>query len=394
MKWSVIFKKEVSLKSISLVIILLWFMWVVFYSLINAINLPTRHLDGAFQTASGLFRLDDGQFPGRDFFPYLGIGPLYLLFPVYKLFGSNLASSVIAGYLTVTTLAMLSTGFIFHMIWKPKSILMSMAVSCILIYVVAVTHVNVFTWALTPGNSLRPLRSFAPYLAAIISYQFIFRISGTRLKYTAAGMLTAAVLLWSNDFAFTTALLLGIFILMHSLLQGEFTIKNWGWYVGATLILWSGLFYLACHGHPIEMLKYNFADVAQDQWWYFAPYSEGSRVFSFLQSLKLLFRIEPLGLIVFGLLSLHAIKYKSFESALLLWVGFALFAGGIVASIGGHIDSGYFAAYRYWLLMVSLLGSLRLIWIYLRGGKYLQLTINNQQLLQLSFSLLFLLRWQ
>lgn len=58
--------------------------------------LPSWHVDGAFQTASGLFRLNDGQFPGRDFFPYLGMAAVYVLFPLFKLAGADLAASTSA----------------------------------------------------------------------------------------------------------------------------------------------------------------------------------------------------------------------------------------------------------------------------------------------------------
>ena len=42
---------------------------------------PTFHIDGAFQTAAGLFKMKSGQVPGIEFFPYLGIGPIVLLYP-------------------------------------------------------------------------------------------------------------------------------------------------------------------------------------------------------------------------------------------------------------------------------------------------------------------------
>src|SRR3712207_3753669 len=50
-------------------------------------EVPTFHMDGAFQTASGLYRLADGQWPGRGFFPYLGIAPVPVLYPGFALPG-------------------------------------------------------------------------------------------------------------------------------------------------------------------------------------------------------------------------------------------------------------------------------------------------------------------
>jgi hypothetical protein len=61
-----------------------------------SIDIPIFHIDGAFQTASSLFRLDSGQLPGRDFYPYLGVGPLLAIFPIFKIGGSDLSATIFA----------------------------------------------------------------------------------------------------------------------------------------------------------------------------------------------------------------------------------------------------------------------------------------------------------
>lgn len=86
-----------------------------------ALITPTQHLDGAFQTASGLFRLDAGQVLGRDFYPYLGIGPLFLLFPIFKLSGATLASSVFSSSFSLAVMMWLAISLIFHLTGKNKS---------------------------------------------------------------------------------------------------------------------------------------------------------------------------------------------------------------------------------------------------------------------------------
>lgn len=65
-----------------------------------SIDIPTKHLDGAFQTASGLFRLAAGQWPGEDFLPYLGLGPLFVLYPFFLLAGGDVAASEFAAWFT------------------------------------------------------------------------------------------------------------------------------------------------------------------------------------------------------------------------------------------------------------------------------------------------------
>ncbi|NOT15851.1 MAG: hypothetical protein HOP21_09830 [Methylotenera sp.] len=392
MKWHTILDKAIESKLIYYALVLLWLVWAVFNALNHAIDIPTMHLDGAFQTASGLYRIDSGQFPGRDFYPYLGIGPLYLMYPLYQIFGADLAASVATSYLITTTVAMLSVAFVFQLIWKPKSVLTSIAIGSVAIslcgLLLSMTHVHFLKWWFTPGNSLRPLRSFVPYLTAMFYYFFVARVVDIRLKYISAGVLTAAVLLWSNDFAITTALLLGSLILLHSWVKGECTIKNLTCYLAVSVLVWSSLIYLACHGHPVEMLRYNFQDAAQDQWWYFGFYGESSRIFTFYQVLKLPFLVEPLqGAIVFGVLAYLAIKYKSLEYALLMWLGVALFAGGIVASVGGHYEPGYFKAYKYWLSVVCLLGGIKLIAFYWHKKRF-NLYCNKRVLVIMSAILL------
>ena len=57
----------------------------------SSLTVPTYHLDGSFQTASGLFRLAEGDVPGRDFYPYLGIGPLL----EFSVFGARVKNNAV-----------------------------------------------------------------------------------------------------------------------------------------------------------------------------------------------------------------------------------------------------------------------------------------------------------
>lgn len=139
----------------------LFVAWAAIYAMTTAINAPTFHLDGAFQTASGLFRLDSGQAPGKDFFPYLGIGPLLALYPVFKAFGSDLSASVISAQFMTLVLGGLSVSVIWHFIFRPKSIITSLAVGSVL-FVVPIAAAEFFSlplhhslgFAINPGNSL------------------------------------------------------------------------------------------------------------------------------------------------------------------------------------------------------------------------------------------------
>lgn len=170
-------------KSAQISTIVLCIACFLLHSMILAIEIPTSHLDGAFQTASGLFRLDAGQLPGRDFFSYLGIGPILVLFPIFKLFGANLAASGIAAKFVILMVGALSISMIWHLIWRPRSLLASLT-SGVVLFAAPIVASHFFSFELpgwfvvstSPGNSLRPLRAFAPYMLMGIYYIFILSL--------------------------------------------------------------------------------------------------------------------------------------------------------------------------------------------------------------------------
>jgi hypothetical protein len=363
----------VSLSSIlKISIFLCWLLWAVFYSLTVAINIPTFHLDGAFQTASGLYRLDAGQFPGKDFLPYLGIGPLLALYPFFKVFGGNISASVFSAQFIVLIFGLTSVAFIWHLIWRPKSFWSSLTAAGLLFFMpigfsnyMSMQLPDWMSFQMSPGNSLRPLRAFAPYLIAITYYFFFFHIKLARNKYFFSGLLTGAILLWSNDFAIPSAGLFGVFIIASAIYRRQLQCRNVLIYSVTAVFAWAIFLALLTHGHPIKLLKYNFLDIAQDQWYFFGPYNESTRILSF-KLIALLFSAETwLPLLTLTFLSFVAVKTKLIEHALLVLIGTVLFAGGTLTSIGGHVG-GYFGGFYFWGMMVVCIGLANLAWFLLR----------------------------
>jgi hypothetical protein len=342
-------------KSAKYVIIFLSLLGLMAYSMNNAINAPTYHLDGAFQTASSLFRLNAGQFPGKDFFPYLGLGPVYILYPLFWLFGENLAASVTSAHFITLITFVLSISLLFNLIFRQKIFLNSLVIASLCVIIVITffnfSHLGVpglLAYSISPGNSLRPLRCFLPFLA-ILFYALIFqKIENTKLKYSLCAVFNGFMLIWSNDYAFTTAFLFLILVLAESVRSHDFNV----WFAVKYLFWMSlaavSLYTLATCGHPLGMLKYNFLDVAKDQWWYFALYGETFRIFQPAQLLKI-FVSKNLLLDIPILIAawIIALKAKSAQWILVCWIGIALFAGGLIASAGGHIE-GYFFAFSFW----------------------------------------------
>lgn len=387
---------------LKLAIIFFWIGWAIFHSLHAAVNISPFHLDGAYQTASGLYRLHAGQFPGENFYPYLGVGPLYLLYPLFRTLGSDIAASIFSAHFTTAAVTMLMTAFIWHLIWRSKSVLTSLAAGILLFYFYILVykffvlfhgsrfnnpHMEilgvpvggflhplaayfpsmdwVLTLGLTPGNSLKDIRSFAPYLAAIIFYFFVSKISSARAKYAAAGVLTGSLLLWSNDYAISTGFLYAVLLIFYAQNKNELSLKNALIYLVISIIAGVALLSLATHGHPVELLKYNFLDVARNQWWYFAPYTESSRISSFAQLAEIPTTSKISNIVavtVLAILAWVAWNNKAFEYKLLLWIGVALFAGAVVASAGGHFKDWYFYPLYYFVMTTIIVGCIRMLW--------------------------------
>jgi hypothetical protein len=76
-------------------------------------------------------------------------------------------------------------------------------------------------------------------------------------------------------------------------------------------------------------------------------------------------------LLVLVFLAVHSARVRSFEYALLTWLGASLFAGGAIASIGGHLDA-YFRALH------QLVDLLLICWLVQWGCRYLLVpSVNN-----------------
>lgn len=351
--------RSLKFKVIQKIIFLLIFLsWVLIYSTNLAIDIPTFHLDGAYQTASGLYRLNEGQSIGKDFYPYLGIGPLYLLYPIFKIFGSTISSSLIASQAMTLLLSAFAISLIYNIISNEKTYLSSMVIGAF--FIVLIVQINRYIstetliFATVPGNSLRPIRSIVPYLAIGFFIFLTNKIQNVKHQFICIGLVTGFVLIWSNDFALPTALMLGLYIIVNDFKKNNNKIVNYSICFFTTIIFWFGLTYLITDGYVFDLLNYNFRDVAKDQWWYFGPYAEEYRVFNWHEAIKpinmeLWFFPYPLVLIVINFLLIFYFNKREF--IVINWIGITLFLGGMLASIGGHIG-GYFGGLYFWSFLV------------------------------------------
>lgn len=348
-----------------IITVLLCLVCMTVWALTQAIDSPVQHLDGAFQTASGLFRIDVGQAPGRDFFPYLGMGPLYLVFVGFKLFGSDLAASVAAAHLIVLLALAGSVGFMIfwaRAFWRADagSLMFVFALGCVLVALALELHALLPWWAvdrLAPGNSLRPLRAAAPYLAAMALFA-ASRIGNRNVAFISMGATLAASALWSNDFAGPSVLLCIAGAIKLAVTERRF-LRPAAIFGLSSLLISTIVLLLATRGGVMQFLQFN-VDVATDQWWYFGPWTEVNRVFSPQDLFKEFQAREWLGLALLPVLAGWFVVTRDDRIYAVASVGLALFLGACVASLGGHL-AGYFEAFGFWACMLVVAAGVSLL---------------------------------
>lgn len=362
-----------------LTIITFFIYAVVCYASAKSIQLPYFHVDGAFQTAATLFRFLNGELPGRDFYPYLGIGPIGLIYPIFLLGGSNLSASVFASNVVTLLAATFSVAILIHLIFKPKTFLCSAVNACGLFSVSALLMLITspiynkyqipywFSAMLEPGNSLRPVRGFIVYAAIFALYLFVFPEKNMRRKYTFYGITIAIVSLWSNDYALLTMAAV-FFLSLASFIKDSHThfLKTCGSLILVSIVSVVLMQWLITGGHPLTLARYNFIDVARDQWWYFPPWDSVSRGHFSPRSI-----VFYIGLIIksgyahyvlaASFAAIFIFKRLRCELLLVFVIGLLSAAGGTVASVGGHITGYYFDGFFFWSKVVIFLFCARLI---------------------------------
>lgn len=344
--------------------LVLFFILLFIESFSSSINVPTGHLDGAFQTASGLFRIKSGELPGRDFYPYLGIGPLLAIYPVFNIFGGDLAASLLSAKFVVLVSSWISITVLWQLTLKPSQLTTSLVggacfLSILLFMENEIPFANIFSFALEPGNSLRPLRSFIPYAVAITIYTLLVFPSKRIAQSAYFGILMGIALLWSNDYALSTVGIFSLFLFFYILKAKNFIMPLCSFALSA-IITWAILITLITQNHVYDLLVYNFLSVPVDQWWLFGPYDSSSRIFG-LTDIPKIFSAEnfyPCLILVLSLIV--SLQTKKIEHTMIFLIGVALFSGGSVASIGGHIG-GYFGSFYFWSVALTILVLLKAI---------------------------------
>lgn len=343
----------------------------------TAVNLPQAHMDGAFQTASTLHRLAGGELPGRDFLPYLGLGSVYGLYPVYKASGGTMAASVATAKFVTLVACLLAIWTTFALIF-PRRVLVAGAAAAIAVSAAALleSHLpRVGADLLSPGVSLRPYRAAVVYLTVWAAWGLARSHLAALARCVGFGVLAATAFNWSNDFGIpSAAIALGL---------GAYVTRREGSSLALYLLvapvaaaLWAiALGMLATGGHWFDLLRYNFVDVRHDQWWFFGPWWDPAyRLLNIMDLPKLFvlpFPALPLadrinfpliiGLVAVATSLLIALRTRAVHDVLLASAGLGLLGGLAIVDAGGSIIKSYGLGLVFWSLLAFVGWSLRAV---------------------------------
>jgi hypothetical protein len=374
-------------------------LWLLAETL--SLRVPLWHIDGAFQTASALFRLDQGQLPGRDFMPYLGIAAAYILFPFYKLAGGDLAATTTAAFFVVFVFAVTGMATLTKLVFPRASFPAATAVAVLIVLLLLpivlserlpIKAADLLGWPLQPGHSLRPVRAFAPVLTALA----IFLVARERplgnRQFAWLGLIGGSVLCWSNDYGPPSAMIAALFAL-YALIRDGWT---WGRVLAAgsaALLAAVSVLMIATGGHAVPFLDYMLNGVGGDQWWYYSGFEPKDRIFRIADVARVLSVTLILALIVLIYAVARAIRTPRPPHVLVALIGFALLCGGLLASIGGHIDAGYFNAFKWWALVAALLFVAEAAMPRLAGRRPDSLTVSGPKWLLITCAFLPVMAW-
>jgi hypothetical protein len=371
-------------------ILLTSFLTAATYSL----RAPILHIDGAFQTASFLYRIYSGDIPGRDFLPYLGLGIGWFIYAPFALLGARLSDSefivVLLTQLSLAIGALLIADLTNDKAFPAKPLRLIIIVAFALIVsqsylygrFLADDAFNSFLEErILPGASLRNLRSFIVYVEVFTLY---FLIPGTRnsaLRLLWVALISGLASIWTLDYSLPALLTGWLFYFLYHLpssasriaITAPDTYNRTGTKYSSRsyLFLFLNLLSLIClsifasfifisimtQGHFLEYFAY-IRGVSRDQQWYFNLPVYGSEYVARMQSVWQLFGFTLSWPLILSLLILVYSLFKALFSRSISYIslfslGAGLLASGILTSYSSATPA-YYGAFVSWGCLVAL----------------------------------------
>lgn len=316
-------------------------------------------LDGALQTWFALDHFARGEQLGTAFQSYLGITMVLALLPVFLAFGTTLFASTLAAYAAVLAGAFIGAWGCVRLIrpvptgrrWQAAIVL------AFLFYYAGPLAAQVagLTWPATldPGVSLRPWRGALPFLVLpffLVLTRRVWRDGRARAGGLPLGLVAGAGLLWSNDagIPLVIALALGLVLALHE--RTALLARTLAAFALGTVLAAGAILLAVTHGAPGPWLRYNFRDVAGDQFWFFAPWDRATRILTPADLPNILLAADPLsalGMVLLGLgAAVAAVRRLRGRGAPVRVSAFVFLAASVLGTalipqIGGHVGAEY-----------------------------------------------------
>ena len=325
---------------------------------------PLVTVDGTYQTFAMLNRLSDGNLPGRDNVPYLGVIMCYALAPIFFLMGKTIFAAFAAAQLAVL-LAWFGT--CTALLWavdfsRRQALSMGAAFFSVLFVVSAATGIAMTSYR--AGQSMILLRESSGLILALA--MLCMHSDARRRVVIAVG--SGILLFWSPSSGVATLLAglgiigLGLFK-QHGLRRGLLALSG---YAGVAIMSALATATILSAGAPLWLIQKVFLNASQTQFWFFAGFGGDDRLLNLRDAVSMfapsvgqgVTRIFLVAAVVYaylraGIGSRHADAIGLICGAQLL--------SGLATQAAGHFSPYYLDCFNYSALIVVL--GLVLPWI-------------------------------
>lgn len=316
-------------------------------------------LDGALQTWFALDHFARGEQLGTAFQSYLGITMVLALLPVFLAFGKTLFASTLAAYAAVLAGAFVTAWGAMRLIRPvPRERRWQAAIILVFLSYYAgslAAQLAGLKWPATldPGVSLRPWRGALPFLVLpffLLLTRRVWRDGRALAGGFPLGLISGAGLLWSNDagIPLVIALAFGLVLALHQRIA--LLLRTLAAFASGTVLAAAAILVAVTHGMPAPWLRYNFRDVAGDQFWFFAPWDRSTRILGLADLPNILLQADPLsavGMVLLGLCAAYAALVRlrgcgaPIRLSAFVFLAASVLGTALVPQIGGHVGAEY-----------------------------------------------------
>lgn len=316
---------------------------------------PLVTVDGTYQTFAMLNRLSNGQLPGQDFVPYLGVLLCYALIPVFWLLDQSIFAAFAAAQLMVeiawfgTCVALLwATGF------SRRNALALGALVYTVLFVLSFAG-GFLTVAYRAGQSMMFLRDSAALL--VVAAMLLPRNETLRRAVIAAA--SGVLLFWSPS-AGAALLLTGTMVTAAGSVRDvglRRGILHTVGLIGVALLAALLTATIVSGGAPLWLFEKVFLSAGQTQFWFFGRFSGADRLLRVSDAALLIAPSWREGIMLTGLIAASGYAWLragigSRQADAIALICGSQFVSGLASQASGHIEFRYLHSFAASALVV------------------------------------------